>query len=413
MSVMGQTPRMGQVASLAIKDLRHSWPTTLCLSVAVAAALLPLLILFALKFGVVNNLIESLRNDPAVREIRLVRDTELSLDWFERIESRPDVVFLLPRANFLATSIKLRGPDGRALLDTRMVPTHTEDPLIEGLQAPQTMTEIVLTTRVGLEAEAEAGDVVELIILRTVDDRRQSNRLKATITGVVPRDRLQTDDILVTPALEDAIETWRQGFAVPELEWVADDGTMTKLRPERASFSSFRLYVDDVRDVPVVRDVLLEDGLDVRTRAEDVVRVLIIERALTMIFLAITTLGVVGFVLTLGLHLVATVADKARELAILRLLGMSSAELSLMPSLQGGLIAAFGAILACLLALMGQPIINRVFGGLGGLEGQVSDLEAGHIAVAIAATILAGAISGSVAGARSAMIEPRRGLRHD
>lgn len=408
-----RTPRFGQLIGLALRDLRHGWATTLCLSVAVTAALLPLLILFGLKFGVVTNLIDTLRSDPNVREIRLVRDTELSLQWFERLEQRPDVAFLLPRANFLAASVRLRGTDGRALLETRMVPTDPADPLIEAVQAPNALKEIVITTRVALEAKAEPGDEVELIIQRTVNQQRQAQRLQALVVGVVPRDRLQTDDILVSPLLEGAVETWRQGFAVPALNWEADDGTLTKLRPERVSYSSFRLYVTDVRDVPVVRDVLLADGLDVRTRAEEVLRVLVIEQALTLIFLAITTLSAIGFVLTLGLHLAASVVDQARELAILRLLGLSSLELSFLPSVQGMTIAAFGSVMAALLAFGGQPIINSVFGGLGGMEGEVSRLKVEHFAIAIAATLIAGGVSGSVAGARSAMIEPRQGLRHD
>ncbi len=405
--------RFSQVLQLAWRDLWHGWPTTFCLSVAVAAALLPLLILFGLKFGVVNNLIDDLRTDPSVREIRLVRDTELTPQWFDDLAARPDVGFLLPRGNFLAAAVRLRGPDGRALLETRMVPTAVGDPLTDGLEVPVDPDSILVTTRVAIEAKIEPGDEVELIIQRIVGEDRQAQRHRVSVIGVVPRDRLQTDDILIAPALESAVETWRQGFAVPELEWPSREDNLTLLRPDRKSFSSFRLYAQDVRDVPILRDHLLDDGLDVRTRAEEVVRVLVIERALTLIFLAITILGTVGFLLTLGLHLVASVVDKARELAILRLLGLSSAEVALMPSLQGMAIAAFGAVSACVLAGAGQPIINRVFGGLGGLEGQVSVLTLTHFAIAIGATVAAGAFAGSFAGARATRIEPRRGLRYD
>lgn len=405
--------RWMQIGRLAYRDLSHGWPTTLCFSVAVAAALLPLLILFGLKYGVVNNLIDSLRSDPNVREIRLVRDTELSPQWFEDLGTREDIDFLLPRGNFLAASVRLRGPDGQALLETRMVPTAPDDPMIEGLIAPADFSEIVVTTRVSIEGRIEVGDTVELIIQRTVGEERQAQRHPVKVTGILPRDRMQTDDILVAPALEEAVETWRQGFAVVDLAWTSREGDLALLRPERESFSSFRLYTRDVRDVPVVRDDLLADGLDVRTRAEEVVRVLVIERALKLVFLAITALGAVGFFLTLGLHLVASVADKSRELAILRLLGLTSAEVSLMPSFQGMVISGCGAFLACSLAALSQPVMNRVFAGLGGLEGRVSVLSPAHFAIAVGATVLAGGLAGSIAGVRATMIEPRRGLRHD
>ncbi len=406
-------PRFGLVFALALKDLRHGWPTTFCLSIAVTTTLLPLLVLFGLKFGVVTNLIDALRADPNVREIRLVRDTELSLGWFERLGEREDVAFLLPRANFLASSVRLRAIDGRGLLETRMVPTAAGDPLLQGGVAPAGTQEIMVTTRVALEAKAAVGDRLELIVQRAVFQTRQAKKLSVVVIGIIPRDLLQTDDILVSPELENHVETWRQGYAVPELGWPDDAGGEDRLRPERQSYSSFRLYTADVRNVPRLRDVLLIEGLDVRTRAEEVIRVLVIERSLTLIFLAISTLGVIGFVLTLGLHLAATVVDKARELAILRLLGLSSAELSLLPCLQGIAIAAFGAGFACVLALIGQPLVNRVFAGLGGMEGEVSHLTGAHLLWALVATMAAGGLSGSVAGARSAQIEPRRGLRYD
>jgi len=405
--------RPGPVLVLALKDLRHGWATAACMTIAVAAALLPLLVLFGLKFGVVTNLIETLRSDPNVREIRLVRDTELPLAWFDDFALRPDVAFLLPRANFLAASIRLRGADGRALLETRMLPTAQGDPLIRDLPVPDAMTEILMTTQAALQSNTTAGDQVELIIQRTVRQERQAERVTATVIGVVPRDRLQTDDILVTPDFENIVETWRQGFAVPELGWRADDTTLDRIRPDRQSFSSFRLYTRDVRDVPGMRDALLDRGLDVRTRAEEVVRVLIIERALSLIFVAIMVLGAVGFLLTLGLHLAASVVEKARELAILRLLGMNSLEISLMPSVQGMVIAGAGAVMASVVAVLGQPVVNVIFQGLGGIEGRISHLTISHVAVAIGATTLAGGLAGSVAGARSAAIEPSRGLRHD
>lgn len=406
-------PRLKQVSRLALLDLRHGWPTTLCLTVAVTAALLPLLILFGLKFGIVSNLIETLRSDPNVREIRLVRDTELQPTWFEDLAARPDVGFLLPRVNFLASAVRLRGPNGGSLLETRLVPTAPGDPLRGDLPLPQSPGEVLLTERAAIELDAGPGDTLELLARRISDDKPQGLSHPLSVIGVLDRDKLQTDDILVDPRLEIALEAWRQGFAVPDLGWTSKDGSMGLVAPDRQSFSSFRLYANDVRDVPSLRDLLLKDRLDVRTRAEDVLRVLVIERALTLVFLALTVLGAVGFFLTLGLHLVASISEKARELAILRLLGMSSLELSLMPSLQGLVIAAIGATFACLLAWIGQPIINDIFGGLGGLEGQVSTLRLRDFLVAISATGLAGALAGCAAGARTASIEPRRGLRHD
>jgi len=397
---------------LAWRDLRHGWPVTLCLVVAVIAALLPLLLLYGLRNGIVTNLIDDLRSDPRITEIQLVRDEQLSQDWFDALAQDPRVGFLLPRARYLAASVRLRSAEGRDILEPRMIPSAAGDPLLAGLPVPQGLTQIVITERVAIEGVLAPGDSAELIVLRQVGDERQSLRSAVQVLAVLPRDMLQTDDILVDSALESAIERWREGFAVPELGWegVREDGATDA---SARSYASFRLYAADLRAVPGLRDSLLAQGLDVETRAEDIEATLAIEAGLGWVFAAVSVLTAVGFVLTLGLHLAAGVIEKVGEITLLRLLGMGSGELALFPSLQGVMIAGAGGVAAALLAVAVQPPVNRWLDGLGGLEGQVSRLPLPDLALAALVVALAGGVSGIVAGARVAGIEPVRGLRND
>lgn len=399
------------VTRLAARDLSHGWAATLCLIVAVCVALSPLLMLQGLRSGVVTNLIDDLRSDPRIREIRLVRNLQLDQQFFDDLAADPRTGFLLPRARYLAASVRLRSEGGRSILEPRMIPTAEGDPLLAGLTLPEGGSEIAVTRRVAIEADVGPGDDVEMIVLRQVGDIRETLRHSATVVSVLPRNLLQTDDIFVAGELERAIERWREGFAVPEYGWEGvRDGASDA---DNRSFASFRLYAADVRDVPGLRDQLLARGLDVETRAEDIEQALAIEAGLSWVFLTVAVLTGLGFLLTLGLHLAASVVEKARELSILRLLGMRSAELALFPSVQGMLIAFLGGLAACLLALLAEPAVNRLLDGLAGLEGDVSRLSPAHLAIALGATVVAGGISGSLAGLRAAALEPTRGLRHD
>lgn len=409
---MTALPRFGMVFRLARRDLVHGWQSTACLVVAVAVALIPLLLLYGLKFGVVNSLIDTLRSDPRILEIKLVQDAELDPDWMADLQANPQAGFVLPRGMHLATSVRLRSQNAHSILEPRIVPTAPGDPLLEGITQPTSMTEIIVTERVQIESMAEIGDTVELITMRLVGEERQSERLNVTIVDVLPRDVLQTDDIFVVAALEVAVENYRLGFAVPELNWPAADENRG-LVPDNKTFASFRLYARDIRDVPELRDQLLADGYDVETRADEIERTLAIEAGLGWVFLVISTLAAAGFLLTLGLHLAAAVVEKARELSLLRLLGLSGSELSLLPSTQGAIIGLSGAVLACILTGLAQPIMNSLLHGLAGLEGQVSQLAFGHFLFAAIVSSLAGGAAGIMAGFRSARLEPTKGLRRD
>ena len=60
----------GLVPSLAWADLKHEWVLSLCLFLAVAAVVGPLLLLFGLKNGTMETLRGRLLEDPRNREIR-------------------------------------------------------------------------------------------------------------------------------------------------------------------------------------------------------------------------------------------------------------------------------------------------------------------------------------------------------
>lgn len=402
---------LATLSALALRDLVHGWRSSLCLISAVAVALLPILLLGGLGLGVVDNLVERLRSDPRILEIRLVRDLQIDADWFNETARDPRVGFLLPRARYLSSSVRMRGPDARELTEPRLLPTAAGDPLLAGLAVPEGLTQTLLTERLAVVTGAVPGDRVTLMVSRQVGSQRESQSLDVEVIGIVARDMLQSDDIFVDRALESAIERWREGFAVPELGWPGARGE--QVDASHRSYASFRLYARDIRDVPGLRNDLMAQGFDVATRAEEIETALAVESGIGWVFSLVTVFSVLGFVLTLGLHLAAGVIEKARELSLLRLLGFQAGSVALLPSMQGAMIAAGGAALAGAGAWLVQPLVNDRLAGLGGLTGPMMALAPNHLLWAGALSLCAGALAGCVAGWRAGRMQISEGLRHD
>lgn len=403
--------RLPTLFGLALRDLLHGWPSTLCLVVAVAVALVPVLLLGGLSQGVVENTLSRLRSDPRILELKLANDREISQGWFDGMAGDGRVSFILPRARYLAATVRLRGPESRGMAEPRLIPTAPGDPLLTGLPVPRGLDETVLTERIALELGVSAGAELEVIIQRQVGETREAARLRLKVLAVLPRDLMQSDDIFVDRDFETAVERWREGFAVPELGWEPAPGK--GLDAPARSFASFRLYARDIRDVPGLRDDLMVEGFDVTTRAEEIEAALALEAGIGWVFSVIGSFTVLGFVLTLGLHLAAAAMEKAREISLLRLMGFGTGSVAALPSLQGAMIALSGAVLAGGGVLAAQPFVNRALEGIGGLQGEIMALTPLLAGLAVLIACAAGLLSGCVAGWRIARLQIAEGLRHD
>ena len=75
----------GLVLRLALRDYWHDWVLSLCFVLAIAAMLMPLLVLFGLKFGIITNLLAPLKEDP--RWQRMLEHEGLADDDIPVLES--------------------------------------------------------------------------------------------------------------------------------------------------------------------------------------------------------------------------------------------------------------------------------------------------------------------------------------
>lgn len=220
----GKLP-MALILRLAAKDLKHEWILSLCLVMAVAAVLGPILILLGLKFGSIQILRNRLVDDPRNREIRPMISTRFEHTWFSKISGRKDVAFIVPMTRQISTSISacVREKDSgtcRAEIELDLLPTAGGDPLLldNGSDVPDPGG-CVLTSRAAEEAQAKQGDTLEVTVKRIMDGAYQKVQLQLIVKGILDERAGSTRSLFVNLPVLEAVESYKDGGAVPEYGW--------------------------------------------------------------------------------------------------------------------------------------------------------------------------------------------------
>lgn len=346
------------VARLAGQDLVHEWRVSLCLALAIAAVLAPLLVLFSLKSGIVDTLTARLKSDPRNLEIVWRLNSSLDPDWLERLRSNPQVGFAVPSTRTLAATLDLAAADGKGLQDVDLIPTDMGDPLFGVADAvPEGMGKLALTYEAAGKLGVSAGMNVEGVVYRNIHQQRQVLRLPLRVSAVLAESHYSGWGAFVSLPLLEALERYRDGYAVPELG--AADGAAYTSGSSR--YARLRLYARNLEAVRGLAESLREQGYDVSTRSKDIELVRNIDHALSFLFRLIAGVGVAGCVLSLGASLWANIERKRRELALLRLLGIRNRPLAGFPAVQAAGVAAAGIALSFAAYFAAAEAINRTF----------------------------------------------------
>ncbi len=72
---------MFKISKLAIKDYFNEWQISVCYVLALAAVLGPMMVLFALKFGIISGMFGQLIDDPRNRELRPIYSGRYDAEW--------------------------------------------------------------------------------------------------------------------------------------------------------------------------------------------------------------------------------------------------------------------------------------------------------------------------------------------
>ncbi len=397
------------LVQLAARDFRHEWLMSSCFVLALSAALVPLLVLFGLKYGIINNLLDPIREDPRYREIIPSGSGNFTPDWFEQMAERPDVAFIIPKTRSIAATIKTRLTDSDAgrIIDTELIPTGTGDPLFgHNVTIPQGLEELILSANAASKLGASVGTRLDGILTRQLNDEQQTVIHGMTVTGIAAAGAFNRDGMFVSIDFLTAVEDFRDGRAVQAF---SADGAM---RPDASrDFAGFRLYARDIADVAELSSELLSQQIDVRTKAADIELVKSLDRNLSIVYWIIAIIVIGGFCLSFGTSLWANVNRKAREFSLLRLIGFRAQGIVWFPLIQALLTGALGWLLACTIYFLIQLSLNSLFLDNLGAGQAVCKLHAGHLLLALLLTLLAAMLAATVGGVRVARMELSSGLK--
>lgn len=396
------------ILTLAFKDYSHEWRLSGCFILGLAAVLGPLLILFGLRFGIVNTMVSALIQDPRNREIQPLGSGRYGPEWFKRMRARKEVAFVIPRTRTLAAMIELRSETSARIIPAELIPSGAGDPLLDQVaHKPQGLNQVVLAETAARKLNVTPGAVIEGHLMRQYRGKRERVQIKLTVAGITHTAAFSRAGVFASLDLVIAAENFRDGRAVPALGWEGDAPT-----GQDRSFPSYRLYTRSIYDVAPLEKLLTREGQTVKTNEAEIKTVQALNHNLSRVFWIITLAGMSGFSLSLGASLWANVDRKRRELSMLRLIGINSRGIILFPTFQALLTGVFGWLAAVLIYLAVERIINRLFGAqLFEVKQTLCYLLPEHFLGALALTLLSVLFAAALGGFRAARIQPAEGLR--
>jgi putative ABC transport system permease protein len=397
---------MGKVFGLACRDYLHEWQMSGCFVLALAAVLGPLMVLFGLKFGIIGSMMEQLIEDPRNREIVPVGSGRYDDAWLDEVRAQPKVAFLVPRTRSIAATIELGSQRSPRIVPVELIASADGDPLLSPNEAlPEGLTQVVLSRSSAGKLDVEPGDILDGSLARRFRGRHERVHLPLTVAALAPEQAFSRDGAFVSVQLLEALENFRDGRAVPELDWEGEPPDAER------TYTGFRLYADSIHDVAGLRDAFTQLGIDVRTRVAEIELVQRMNRNLTAIYWAIAVIGMTGFSLSLGASLWANVDRKRKHLSVLRLVGFRTVDIVWFPMVQALFTAILGWTLAAGIYHVTAWVINDMMAAQVETGQQVCRLLPFHYAIALALTCGAAVVAAGLAGLRSARIEPSEGLR--
>jgi putative ABC transport system permease protein len=405
----GKLQGLRTIFRLSLRDYSYERLLTACAVMGLAAILAPLLVLFGVKSGIINTMVDRLVKDPRNLELSPVGSGRYSDDWFTNKGALPEVAFIIPQTRSIAANMILynkKGPRSHTLA-VDLIPTDKGDPLLQKWgKIPTHNSAIVLSASAARKLRVSAGQTIIGRVGRSVHGKKEQVKIKLTVTAVLPIEAFMTDAAFVRLDLLEATEDYRDGYSAGEFGW---PGKERQERPRE--YSSFRLYARSIYDVAALRDRMTSQGLEIYTRAEEIELVRSLDRSFNLIFRLIAVVAVCGYFASMASNILANVNRKSRHLGITRLLGFSTKNIVWFPIVQAIATSVLGTGLAACLYLISELIINRLFAQYLSKGEYVCRLSVNHLAMAFMLTVFLSILASGYAAFRVAKIEPSKVVR--
>ncbi len=394
------------VARLAAKDLLFSLPLSLCLIAAVAAIVAPLLMMVALRVGVVDNLRARLLSDPHILEVSIRGNWRLERDWFDEMSSRQDVAFVIPLTRSLSAQVDLVKSPTEFARRAEIVPTRKGDPLLAryGVREVEHDDEVILAHETAKRLAADPGDAIEAVVSRQVNEQTEYARARLLVIDVAPEAVMGKNAVFTSLMFLEQVERYLDLEPAPMFDGAAEF-------ERKSRFARARLYATEIEMVGPLADVVRSGGIEAVTRADDIESVLAIDRVSGFVVSVVAWVTGVGGAAAMVGFIVMNVDRRRQELAILRLVGFTRIAVISFPMTQSLIIGILGLVVSFSLHSFGENIFNSVLGASLPEDGFISKLPFDIAALASALVVSVSVLSAGIGGLLAARIEPAEALR--
>jgi putative ABC transport system permease protein len=397
------------VIHLALRDYLHERLLSACAVMGLAAVLAPLLVLFGVKSGIINTMSDRLIQDPRNREISAVGSGRYGADWFSAMRDRHDVAFVIPQTRSIAASMILYNKNSAnpRTVVVSLIPTAEGDPLLEqyGRIAAEKNT-VVLSEPAARKLNVKEGQGITGQVGRSVGGVKEQVAVALKIVAVLPLDAFLREAAFVRLELLEATEDYRDGHRSETFGW---PGSARPTRPR--VYPSFRLYARSIYDVGTLRGMLLDQGLEVYTQAEDIETVKRLDRSFNLIFSLIAIVAVLGCFASLVSNVLANVNRKSRYLGISSLIGFSTETIIWYPIVQSMATSVLGTVMAVFLYKIAQKMINGLFSEYLSAGEYVCRLSLYHMLTGFILTLGLAMLASAYGAFRVSRIEPSEVIR--
>jgi putative ABC transport system permease protein len=397
------------VIHLALRDYLHERLLSACAVMGLAAVLAPLLVLFGVKSGIINTMSDRLIQDPRNREISAVGSGRYGADWFSAMRDRPDVAFVIPQTRSIAASMILYNKNSAnpRTVVVSLIPTAEGDPLLEqyGRIVAEKNT-VVLSEPAARKLKVKEGQHITGQVGRSVSGVKQQVAATLKIVAVLPLDAFTREAAFVRLELLEATEDYRDGHRSETFGW---PGSARPTRPR--VYPSFRLYARSIYDVGKLRGMLMDQGLEVYTQAEDIETVKRLDRSFNLIFSLIAVVAVLGYFASMVSNVLANVNRKSRYLGISSLIGFSTQTIIWYPILQSMATSVLGTVMAVFLYKIAEKMINGLFSEYLSASEYICRLSFEHMLTGFVLTLGFAMLASAYGAFRVSRIEPSEVIR--
>ncbi|MCK5203009.1 MAG: FtsX-like permease family protein, partial [Desulfobacterales bacterium] len=176
-------------------------------------------------------------------------------------------------------------------------------------------------------------------------------------------------------------------------------------------YPSFRLYARSIYDVGTLRGMLLDQGQEVYTQAENIETVKRLDRSFNLIFSLIAVVAVLGYFASMVSNVLANVNRKSRYLGISSLIGFSTGTIIWYPIVQSMATSVLGTVMAVFLYQITEKMINGLFSEYLTAGEYVCRLSLDHMLTGFVLTLGFAMLASAYGAFRVSRIEPSEVIR--